>query len=222
MKDEKIYVIHRIYNKDEIRYNNSSKSRIYGWSNNKNIIKAFISQRNKNKYYVEKMYGSSEEILDGYYNDLDNENMINYIKLKSVNSDQEFYLFMTAVEMQEAEINIQKYFRDLCCISDIEGRGNYLEMFMNIDRYYSDALDFIGYRPPEISAMYQSMDPTDDPGDIIGITELIENAYSGSCISPYEDMRNSCKPLGLLMFTDVASKILYSIESFIKVLRDEL
>ena len=222
MSDDRIFVVHRVYNKDDRRYD-YSKSSIYGWTDNKNIIKAFLSQRNRNKYYVDKMYGSAKEILEGFYNDLDPDNMINYIKLKSVNNkDKDFYLFMTANEMQEAEINIQKYFRDLCSISNIEGKGDYLGMIENIDPYYADALDFIGYRPPEISAMYPSSDYADDPGEIIGITELIETAYCGSGISPYEEAENKGNLPGLSMLTDVANKILYSVESFIKVLRDEL
>jgi len=221
-KEEKIYVVYRVYDKKE-RPGENTEPIVYGWSRSKNVIKAFLSQRTPSKYYVDKIRGDAEEIVDGYYNDLDTENMINYVKLKSVaNKDEDVHLFMTANEMQEAEKRIQRYFRDLCCLSEIKGKGDYLGMFLNIHEYYADALELIGFRPPEISAMCPAADYRDDPGEIIGITELIEEAYSGATISPSESFSNNTRLPGLSTLPDVASKILYSIESFIKVLREDL
>lgn len=169
------------------------------------------------------MNADLQELFTGGYDDLDPDNMINYIKLKSVENPREYvYLFMTANEMLEAEKHIQRYFRDLCSISNISPDGDYMQMFLHIEDYYAEALDFIGYRPPEISAMFPSADYRDDPGEIIGITELIEQAYSGGSICPSESFGNISEPAGLSMLTDVATKILYSIESFIKVLREDL
>ena len=152
---------------------------------------------------------------------LDEHNMINFIRLKSVNNDGDFDIFMTASEMQEAEIKIQRYFRDICSISLIPGNDDYLSIIINLDNYYADALNFIGYRPPEISAMYPSADYRDDPGEIIGIEELIDEAYSGSIISPSEDYIHPTTLPGLSVLTDIASRTYYSVESFIKVLRDD-
>jgi hypothetical protein len=70
--------------------------------------------------------------------------------------------------------------------------------------------------------MCPAADYRDDPGEIMGITELIEQAYDGAAMSPYETYKNKTELPGLSMLTDVASKILYSVESFIKVLREDL
>ena len=175
MDEKKIYIVYRIYSKAE-KQEHGMSSIIYGWSLSKSIIKAFLSQRDDKKYKVIKIYGDLDEIqIDDCY--LDNSNMIDFIKLKSSKSGEEVYLFMTANEMQEAEIKIQRYFRDLCTVSDIRGKADYVQMFMAIDNYYASALDFIGYRPPEISAMFPSADYRDDPGEIMGIEELIEEIY---------------------------------------------
>lgn len=222
MSDKKIYLVYRVYSKKE-QPDHDIGPVLYGWTFNKNIIKAFLSQRSEGKYYVEKMRGDIQELVDGEYNDLDTNNMINFVKLKSVeNQNEHVYLFMTANEMQEAEKRIQRHFRDMCSISEIKGHGDYLEMFLHIEDYFADALDFIGYRPPEISMMCPAADYRDDPGEIMGITELIEQAYSGGSIAPYEMYENKPELPGLSMLTDVASKILYSVESFIKVLREDL
>lgn len=223
MGEQKIFIVYRIYNKKE-RDESNVKSRFYGWSSNKNVIKAFLSQRTEGKYKYVKYYEDeeSDELIqiDGY--EVDTNNMINFVRLRSVTSGEYVNLFMTADEMQEAEKRIQRHFRNLCSIGNIQGKGDYLSMILSIDEYYGDALDFIGYRPPEISAMYPSADYRDDPGEIMGIDELIEEAYSGSIMSPLEDYMHDAKLPGLSTLTDVATKILYSVESFVKVLREDL
>lgn len=222
MNEKKIYVIHRVYSKKE-KYINDRKSYLYGWTDNKSILKAFLSQRTKSKYGIDEIYADPEDILDGQYNDLDSNNMLNYIILKSVNNKiDDYYFFMTYNELQETEKRIQKYFRDLCSISNIYYDDDYLGMLSHINEYYARALDFIGYRPPELSAMYPSADYTDDPGEIIGITELIDSAYCGAAIHPYEEINVNGKIPGLSMLTDISTKIIYSVESFIKVLKDDL
>ena len=220
MAEEKVYLIFRIYNKKE-RIRSDKKSRFYGWTKDKNILKAFISQRTKNKYYSEKTYLDIDEVqIDSY--DLDINNQIDFIKLKSVSNNDDFYLFMTLDEAQEAEKKIQRYFRELCYLSNIPGKGDYLGMFIHLEDYYADALDFIGYRPPEISAMFQSADIRDDPGDIEGVEELIDEAYSGNYESPQETFSKKSSLPGLFVLPDIASKIIYSVESFIKVLCEDL
>jgi len=221
MCEEKIYIVYRVYSKEERTSEYDVKARFYGWSLNKNVIKAFTSQRSKSKYKVIKTYIEFDNMqFDGI--DLDSDNMIDFIKLRSAKTHEEFHLFMTANEMKEAEIRIQVYFRDLCYISDINGKCDYVKMFLSLKDHYRDALDYIGYRPPELSAMFDSADYRDDPGDIMGITELIEEAYSGSSISPSESYDRNNNPPGLSVLSDIAIRILYSVESFVKVLRDDL
>jgi hypothetical protein len=222
VKEKKIYLVYRLFKKG-IDDDYNSRSIFYGWSLNKSVVKAFLSQRTKGKYEVATIYGNPDAVISGDFNDLEQSNMINYIKLKSVKSkDQELFLFMTSEEMMEAEIRIQRYFRDLCSLNDIKGKGNYVEMFMNLNEYYSDLLDYIGFRPPEISSMCAYADYRDDPGDITGVETIINYAYSGEIIGPSETYENNTSLPGLSALTDVASKVLYSFENFVKVLRDEL
>jgi len=94
MSNEKLYIIYRVYNKKD-RPDNDVGPILYGWSNNKNVVKAFMNQRDKNKYYVEKMSDANiNEIMEGSYNDLDVNNMIEYIKLISYKTHKEICLFM--------------------------------------------------------------------------------------------------------------------------------
>ena len=220
MDNKRVYIIYRKFNKKEQQIHDI-KYRFYGWSPNKSVAKAFVSQRSKGKYAIYKTFMNKDTMYSEDGHELYNENMINFIRLKSVKYDGEFDIFMTADEMQEAEKRIQRYFRELCSISSIPGNYDYLSMITHLDDYYAMALDFIGYRPPEISAMYPSADFRDDPGEIMGIDELIEEAYSGSVISPSENYTNPTTLPGLSMLNDVASKVLYSVESFIKVLRED-
>lgn len=221
MAEGKLFLIYRIYTKEE-RQNTNTESIFYGWSTSKAVIKAFTNQRSKKKYHVIKDHCDLDEILNNY-NDLDENNMINFVKLKSSKTKEEFSLFMTANEMQEAEKRIQRYFRELCTLGNIKGNGDYLGMFINLDEHYADALEYIGYRPVEVSAMYPAADIMDDPAEITGIIQMIENAYDGTAMSPYEVYEQCYGTVpGLTTINDTASKILYSIESFIKVLRKDL
>lgn len=222
MGKEKLYIVFRVYSKKE-RPDENAEPILYGWTWSKNVLEAFLSQRTREKYYVDKVEGELDRLVDGYYNDLDTDNMINFAKLKSTaNKDEDIPLFMTANEMREAEKRIQRYFRELCSLSSIKGDGDYVGMFMNLHEYFAEALELIGFRPPEISAMCPSADYRDDPGEIIGITELIDEAYDGATASPSEVYTNNTKLPGLSTLPDIASKMLYSIESFIKVLREDL
>ena len=60
-----------------------------------------------------------------------------------------------------------------------------------------------------------------DINNIQTIEEDIEDAYT----YPYDESRfevSKRKPMGMMNFTDISNKILYSLEAFVKVLKDDL
>lgn len=215
------YLVYRVYTKEE-RPDIDERFVLYGWSTNKSIVKAFCKQRNKNKYHVIKM--SNDDIIRTFSEEIDDTDaMIDFIKLKSAKTHEVIYLFMTLNEMRETEKKIQKMFLDQASLERIPGNGNYLELFLNLDDYYADALFFLGYRPREVDIMFPSADPRDDYASIDRISEQIDQAYDGLFGYPQEELRREAdKVIGLSTIEDVANKICYSIESFIKVMRDDM
>lgn len=217
---EKKYVVYRVYSKKE-RSEENIRHSFYGWSESKSVIKAFLQQRNPEKYKVYKF--NKEEIPVSVVDDLDDPfNMIDFIKLKSAATHEEFYLFMTIIEMKSCEKRIQEMFINKCSLSNINKDGNYLEMFLNLDEYYADALFYIGFRPEEVDILFPSSDYHDDYSGYLKIEEDIDDAYDNLYNYPPEFIKQNKSIPGLSMMDDVANKIYYSIESFIKVLIDDL
>jgi len=76
-------------------------------------------------------------------------------------------------------------------------------------------LEYIGFRPPELEHIFQ-------PADMTDIDSMIDLAYEG-----YQDAReyyyepDNIVP-GLSVLEDVSKQILYSLESFIKVMKGDL
>jgi hypothetical protein len=218
MNDEKIYyMVYRVYNNKE-RPGSKENSVAYGWTSDKNVLKAFFKQRDEKKYLVIKMRKVQiEEILNNYNHDATGEYMIDYLPLKSAKTGEEFRLFMTVNEMQECERNVQKIFEDLSSIDKIDkdNISKYVSMIINLDQSYYDALFYIGYRPKEIAAMF------DDCNDE-NIYQQIGNAYEGMPCEEYYSNGHLNQVPGLSALEDVSNKILYSVESFVKVLRKDM
>lgn len=222
MKDYK-YLIYRIYNKKE-RQNEQERIVFYGWSTDKNVITAFLQQRDPDKYKVFKR--SNEYISEMYSEDItDYSTMVDFIKIKSVNIQDDVLLFITAKELQECEKKIQRIFYEQSSLSLIKGNiscSNYVAMITNLDLYYFDALQLIGYRPHEIDDLYPSADYHDDFSSIEKINEQIDSAYDGSTASPEETFNRDCSIPGLTTLTELYCEIIYSLESFVKVLKDDM
>jgi hypothetical protein len=192
--------VYRVHS-DEPSYSKEN-SRIYGWTVSKKVLKGFFKQRDRSKYYVHKTTGY--EIGEFYsHNDMSEKHMISLIKLKSNNTSNEFSLFMTAEELEESEVKIRRIFTDLSRVSNIDKSKipTYVRMVLNLKEKYTDSLYFIGYRPPEIQSMFDSVDNEND-------------LYSLS--------KNNLLKLDMLYSDDVFRLIIYSLESFIKVLKNDL
>lgn len=206
MNSEKLYfIIYRVYNSEE-RLMAIRNTRLYGWTDNKKVLKAFLKQRDESKYtFVEmdeeevgRVFSESSPPTDG---------MINYIKLKSSKTDEETTLFMTPNELIEIEKKIQMMFEELCSINNFPFANEekeilyFVNLIMNIKEKYFEALYYIGYRPREIDMIF---DHVDEP---YAREQLLDLSY-GHYLYPASD--------------DISKIVIYSLESFVKVMIDDL
>jgi Trp operon repressor len=216
MDEEKdCYLVHRVYNSKE-RQDLKDRSHIYGWTTDKRVLKAFLKQRDPKKYTVSKIEEDQIPNALGRYVDEIEEFMINFIKLKSAQTGEEFNLFMTENEKNEVEKRIERIFEDLSSIDVIDGEIlHYVNILINIKTKYSDALNYLGYRPKEIDAVFDSY-----VGEVM--YERSYSSYDGiSCEEFYHDPRGSYGT-SISSLSDISNKIIYSIESFIKAMKDDL
>lgn len=214
---DKCYLISRVYNKKEIKRDHKT-NHIYGWTYSKNMVKAFLQQRDSKKYFVEKAEKDMIAKRLNLYHDEMEGYMLNYVKLKSVKNDEEVKFFITANEMEECEKKIQKLFGDACSLDSINSGEDilrYVLLVLNLDKNYYETLYYLGYRPKEIDQLFDSY-----YGD--GVYERSEYSYEGmSCEEFY--CNHSIESMSSIQNTeDIAKKIIYSLESFIKVLKEDL
>lgn len=234
------YIVYRIFTKKE-RPNNAERAVIYGWSDNKYVIQAFMGQRNNSKYkwfkvkipdvsddnyeftgmYTCEFKDEKKILIPTDYID-DPEYMIDYVNLKSAKSGETIKLFTTLKEEKEAEKNIQIYYHSLCSLSEIPGNGDYLGMYRSLDPRYRRALEYIGYIPKEFDIMYDSCDPVDEYNTLNKTIDEINEAYDGAAVHPPETASRMLSPMGLMMISTDADKVLYSLENFIMAMRDNL
>lgn len=215
--DEFKYMIFRIYTQEE-RADRDQRAVFYGWTRSKVIRDAFMAQRKKRKYRCIKMY---DEDIARYYSEdaTDDSTMINILKLKSAADGKEYSLFMTANEVKQAEIEIQRMMEDACRLENIDADLNLLvDFFTSLDDYYADALMLIGYRPPEIRYKFPG---ADDEDDLTSTERQIEEVYNHNC-SRDGDVKALATTPPEIRLEQVADMVVYSLESFVRVMRNDL
>lgn len=114
--------------------------------------------------------------------------------LISSQTNERIYIITTDKEIAEYESKIHQLFRDLSSLNSINGNGDYLNMIYNLAEKYKDALDFLGYSPREFEYIFPPSINADDEFE----TELRMNHNS------------------------IIDKISISVESFIKVMKDDM
>jgi hypothetical protein len=218
MKDELIfYLVYRVYKYDD--YHDGPV--LYGWTNSKSVLKAFIKQRDQKKYQVYKR--TEDELISEFSESMPaDEIKIDYVKLQSVKTGDSILFFTTLNELQEAEKKIQRIFKDLSSLDrltenkDSKGIMFYFTMFMNIKEEYADALYDIGYRPKEVDAMFDNINDDDE------IDNTIEYAYSeGRYLTEWDSTDRTYLP-GQMLMEDFPNQVIYSLESIIRVLQEDL
>lgn len=217
---DKRYLIYRVYTRKE-RADPNERMILYGWTADKNVLKAFLAQRNEKKYTYVRI--DQEEIGKYFDENVDDTDIrVDIIWLKSASSGKDFPIFTTMHELSNAEKDIQKYFRKLASFEEIEGSGDYVQMIIHLDEYFSSALFYLGYRPQDIDFMCDSCDEEDNFSGLEAAEHEIDWAYSGAMECPQEEYHPPKKPLGLYTLSDISSKIVYSLENMIKAMRDNL
>ena len=229
MKDKDyVYLIYRVYSEKERPYVSlSDRTVFYGWAPTKSIVKAFMTQRTRSKYKV--TIATYDEISHTwlassmYDGAMDPELMIDYVNLKSAETNEDVKLFMTSKELREAEHNIQHYFKDLCSLADYSDNAmKLLELYINLDDYYLDALQYLGFKPPEMDILFDSAEYRESTDAIYSIDALIDSAYDALFDVPHEVYVHEGKIPGLSVLESVDTKILYSLESFMKVMKEDM
>jgi hypothetical protein len=182
-----------------------------------------MKQRDKKKYFIKLI---SEEEMKLEKNRLTlvsliDDNMINCLHLKSVSSKEDYKLFLTYNEMCEYEKRIQRLFYDLSSLSKIEFKHkdrellHFVNIFTSLQDNYLEALYLLGYRPYEVDSLYDS-----------AVEEINNNEYLDCIYDEYSDndieIRTTDKLPGYLASNDIWIKIIYSLEGFIKVMKEEL
>lgn len=211
MSNDHVYLVFRCYSTAE-RPNTDSPYCVvfYGYTYSKDVVKAFISQRDKSKYkWIKEDTEVAEEKLDQLY---DTDRMIDFVKMKSATTGETIPIFITATELHEAEVRIQQEFYDLPNLVDRDKGGTTLiNLYLNLKERYKDILEYIGFIPPEL----------DDPGVYDEIEESINEAYSGYSEYPSEEAKHELGFPGTTMLSDTYKKSLYSVESILKALRND-
>lgn len=214
-REQDVFLVYRVYGPDEDRpvHVKDGQYHLYGWTTSKKVLKAFLQQRNKNKYIVKET--DLEEIAEAYSsNDLKEEKMIDIAEFTSSQSGERIKFFSTQDELDYASNKIRSMFDDISSVTwilentstkrDIEF---FVHLINSLKPKYADALHYIGYRPKEIEDLFDSAD----------------SIYDGD--SPrdwFEDPKKDDMYSGADGEYDVSKYIIYSMESVIKVLREDL
>ena len=97
-----------------------------------------------------------------------------------------------------------------------------LELYINLDDYYLDALQYLGFKPPEMDILFDSAEYRESTDAIYSIDALIDSAYDALFDVPHEVYVHEGKIPGLSVLESVDTKILYSLESFMKVMKEDM
>ena len=226
MKDEsKYYLVYRVFSDEERPCNfDSEKFMLYGWTGSKKILKGFLSQRDKKKYKYKKIYDEDAYmIMMGH--EPDKEHMIDFVEIESATDGQKYVLFMTEKELKNTKALIRRYFIDLARLVDRDnGKMNLLIMYWNLEDKYLDPLKFIGFNPPELDVLFDDVEEEYreveiDDDSLIDIDGGYCNDFPHEVYEHQNMIHENFEPLG---YDDISPKVIYSLESFIKILKDDM
>jgi hypothetical protein len=209
-----------IYRKSDDRHGGIED--LYAWTTNKSTMNAFLKQRDRSKYIIDKVEldivddgsGCNHGVIDKRHIYLNSSLMIDILKLKSCQTGEVVKFFTTEEEAQRMEISINKMFDELRCFDrlDVASSDEYMhlvDLYNNLDDKYLDALNCIGYRPLEVSYMCNDNE--------LDYYNLDIGVHSTTC-----DSESECELLHDKLKYDTWKIITYSLESAIKVLKNEL
>lgn len=196
----------------------------FAWTYDKTILKLFLEQRNENYKAVHSNRDEIQRIFNRNGNE--SERMIDFVILKSVSTGIEFKLFTTADELRTTEKLIQRLVNNKATLfnitNSIEKIEKYVKILVNLTDNFYNALYLIGFRPPEVLALFKP-----DEHQMFEIDDAIDASYEGGWLpsneyNSYWNGENRKKFYSTNLLSDLYTKVLYSLEAFIKVLIKDL
>lgn len=152
-----VYIIFRVY-----PAGSEIENYQYGWSKNKNLVKAFMRQRDHHKYTVRKVY---EHELKNSFKDgqLEKGRELDVLEIRSNSTGEKVTLIMTAAELTEAELKLVSLFENAPKLNAPKGLS--LEpqvlLFQMLNDEYTEALDYFGFWPIQMESLYDSVESPD-------------------------------------------------------------
>ena len=224
MSDKK-YVVFRVYSEKE-RPGIRDNDRIvyYGWTSSKIIVKAFMKQRDNDKYVVKKLNDAKIEMMQ-IYPEIDT--VIDFIRLPSKVYNTDVDIFMTKKEMKDAEKKISKFVHTSFSLEHIgtdKEHWRLLELFCNFEDKYQEALEYFGIWPDELNAVFDNIEYRESDDGIYDADYMIDASYDEEFDVPHETYTHSASIPGYKAMNvwKMTERLFYSAEAFIMVLKDDM
>ena len=211
--DQKVYMLF-------IRSHGMFQEEFYGWSVYRKAIKTFLKQRKKSKYIVKIGKYHDLELMEGRVDTNASLYMLDTISLQS-QTGHNMIILTTKHELNLFEKDLALQLKDYCSMDRVDDGNDihvYVTMYELLFDEYQLPLQTLGYYPHELEDMYGSEEDNarayldsvyDDISPLDYDTKL-------SMILAEAPLRNQYLSSGLL------SKIIYSAEAFIKIMRDRM
>ena len=211
--DQKVYLLF-------IRAHGMLQQEFYGWSIYRKAIKTFLKQRKKSKYLVKVGKYHDLELMEGVLDTNASLYMLDTISLPS-QSGHDMILLTTKHELNLFEKDLALQLKDYCSMDKVDNGNDiqtYVTMYELLLDEYQIPLQTIGYYPHELEEMYGS-EEDDTRAYLDAVYDDISSLDYDTKLSMMlakAPLRNQYLSSGLL------SKIIYSAEAFIKVMRDRM
>ena len=211
--DQKVYLLF-------IRAHGMFQQEFYGWSIYRKAIKTFLKQRKKSKYLVKVGKYHDLELMEGVLDTNASLYMLDTISLPS-QSGHDMILLTTKRELNLFEKDLALQLKDYCSMDKVDNGNDiqtYVTMYELLLDEYQIPLQTIGYYPHELEEMYGS-EEDDTRAYLDAVYDDISSLDYDTKLSMMlakAPLRNQYLSSGLL------SKIIYSAEAFIKVMRDRM
>lgn len=211
--DQKVYLLF-------IRAHGMFQQEFYGWSIYRKAIKTFLKQRKKSKYLVKVGKYHDLELMEGVLDTNASLYMLDTISLPS-QSGHDMILLTTKHELNLFEKDLALQLKDYCSMDKVDNGNDiqtYVTMYELLLDEYQIPLQTIGYYPHELEEMYGS-EEDDTRAYLDAVYDDISSLDYDTKLSMMlakAPLRNQYLSSGLL------SKIIYSAEAFIKVMRDRM
>lgn len=211
--ERKIYILF-------IREHEMFRQEFYGWSFYRKAIKTFLKQRKKSKYVVKVGKYRDLESMEGVLDASASLYMLDTISLLS-QSGHDMVLLTTKRELNLFEKDLALRLKDYCSMDKVD-HGNdihvYVTMYELLLDEYQTPLQTIGYYPHELEEMYGS-----EEDDTRAYLDAVYDDISSLDYDTKLSMMLAKSPLRNRYFSSgLISKIIYSAEAFIKIMRDRM